>query len=158
VGLAYGRFICRFRWIVLALWLVGLAVSVPFTAKLPSILTGGGYSFGGSESTRVNDVLSAKFNQSGPSLLVAFTATTASVSDPVYQAQIARATDAARAFPHVQSVTPGGVSKDGHTTYLVVAFNNGYSDVEQAVPDFKAEMPSGADAGPAKIYVTGSPA
>src|SRR5262245_23140561 len=91
LGLGSGRFTYPFRWIVLALWLVGLAVSVPFTAKLPSILTGGGYSFGGSESTRVNDVLSAKFNHSGPSLLVAFTSTTASVSDPVYQAEIARA-------------------------------------------------------------------
>jgi RND superfamily putative drug exporter len=158
VGLAYGRFIYRFRWIVLALWLVGLAVSVPFAAKLPSILTGGGYSFSGSESTRASDVLTTKLNQSGPSLLVAFTSTTANVSDTAYQAEIASAANAARAFPHVQNVTQGGVSKDGHTTYLVVAFNKGYSDVEQAVPDFKAKLPSGADASPAKIYVTGSPA
>ncbi|HEV8192203.1 MAG TPA: hypothetical protein VGP82_12095, partial [Ktedonobacterales bacterium] len=120
VGLAYGRFIYRFRWIVLALWLVGLAVSVPFAAKLPSILTGGGYSFGGSESTRVNDVLTTKLNQSGPSLLVAFTSTTANVSDAAYQAEVASAAAAARAYPHVQNVTQGGVSKDGHTTYLVV--------------------------------------
>ncbi len=158
IGLAYGRFIYRFRWIVLILWLAGLAASVPFAAKLPSILTGGGYSFGGSESTHVNDVLASKLSQSGAQLLVAFTSPTASVSDADYQAEIAKAADAARAFPQVQSVTQGGTSKDGHTTYLAVVFDKGYSDVEKAIPDFKAKMPSGAEASPAKIYVTGGPA
>ncbi len=158
IGLAYGRFIYRFRWIVLALWLVGLAVSVPFAAQLPGILTGGGYSFTGSESTRVDDLLTTKLNQPGAELLVAFTSPTANVSDPAYQAEIASAASAARTFPHVQTVSQGGVSKDGHTTYLVVAFDKGYADAEQAVPDFKAAMPSGANASAAKIYVTGGPA
>src|SRR5262249_12846546 len=99
VGLAYGRFIYRFRWIVLILWLIGLSVSIPFAAKLPGILTGGGYSFGGSESTHVNAVLTSKLNQPGAELLVAFTSTTAGVSDAAYQAEIASAANAARAFP-----------------------------------------------------------
>src|SRR5262249_14968248 len=79
-------------------------------------------------------------------------------SDAAYQAEIASAVSAARTFPQVQSVTQGGVSQDGRTTYLVVAFNKGYADAEQAVPDFRAKMPSGANASPATIYVTGGPA
>jgi cytochrome oxidase assembly protein ShyY1 len=43
VGLAYGRLVYRFRWFVLAFWLIVLAASVPFASKLPAILSSGGY-------------------------------------------------------------------------------------------------------------------
>src|SRR5579875_1776847 len=59
IGLAYGRFIYRMRWLVLALWLGALVVSVPFAAQVSSVLTGGGYSFSGSESVHANNIISA---------------------------------------------------------------------------------------------------
>jgi hypothetical protein len=43
VGLAYGRLVYRFRWFVLAFWLIVLVASVPFASKLPAILSSGGY-------------------------------------------------------------------------------------------------------------------
>src|SRR5260221_6642579 len=32
IGLAYGRLIYRLRWLILALWLIGLAASIPFAS------------------------------------------------------------------------------------------------------------------------------
>jgi RND superfamily putative drug exporter len=158
VGLAYGRFIHRVRWIVVALWLVGLAVGVPFAAQLPSILTGGGYSFKNSESVRVGDLLVNKLNRPTAQMLVAFTSDSASVGDETYQAEIDDVAGKARDFPHVQDVAHGGVSADGRTTYLVVTFAKGYSGAESGVPDFQKLLPTGAAASPARVYLTGTPA
>src|SRR5262249_18989511 len=57
VGLAYGRLIHHLRWLVIALWIVAVGASVPFASQLGSVLTGGGYSFSGSDSVRVGDIL-----------------------------------------------------------------------------------------------------
>ena len=63
VGLAYGRLVYRFRWFVLAFWLIVLAASVPFASKLPAILSSGGYSFSNSESVHVANLLIDRFHQ-----------------------------------------------------------------------------------------------
>src|SRR5205085_5098290 len=55
IGLAYGHFVHRFRWFVLAFWIVALVASVPFAAQVSTLLSGGGFSFGASESAQVAD-------------------------------------------------------------------------------------------------------
>src|SRR5260370_18680777 len=42
IGLAYGRFVHRFRWFLLAFWIAALVASVPFAARLPSLLSSAG--------------------------------------------------------------------------------------------------------------------
>src|SRR5262249_28876320 len=84
VGLAYGRMIHRLRWLVIALWIIAVGVSVPFASQLGSVLTGGGYSFSGSESVRVNDILSQKLNLPPATVLVVFQSDQLTVTDPAY--------------------------------------------------------------------------
>jgi hypothetical protein len=43
IGLAYGRFVHRFRWFLLAFWIAVVVASVPFAIKLPSLLSSGGF-------------------------------------------------------------------------------------------------------------------
>ena len=81
LGFNYGRMIHRFRWLVIALWVVGLAVSVPFAMQLTSKLTGGGYSMNSSESVRVGNTLVDRLHAPPSTLLVAFHSDTMALSE-----------------------------------------------------------------------------
>jgi len=154
VGLAYGRLVYRFRWFVLAFWLIVLAASVPFASKLPAILSSGGYSFSNSESVHVANLLIDKFHQPPSQVIVAFQSPGTSVNDPHYQQEVSNFIGRVRSFPHVASITPGGVGQDGRTTFLVVGFNKDYDFMETYVADFRTLLPTGSAAGPAHAYLT----
>ncbi|HEX8032602.1 MAG TPA: MMPL family transporter [Ktedonobacterales bacterium] len=160
VGLAYGRFIYRIRWLVIALWVAGVVVSIPFAAKLSTVLTGGGYTFNGSESNKVANILTNTLHQPASQLLVVFQSQDTPVTDPSYQSEVSDFIGKAQDFPHVTSVTqnPGGQqSRDGFTTYVIVNFDGSGDAVEHQLSDFRKLLPS-ASSGPAKVYLTGNPA
>jgi RND superfamily putative drug exporter len=158
LGFNYGRMIYRLRWVVIALWAVGLAVSLPFAAQLTSKLTGGGYSMNNSESVGVTDTMINRLHAPPSTLLVAFHSDSVAVTDPAYQAQVSAIADQFRGYSHVTSVMTAGPGKDGKTTYLAVNFDKSSDYVEQQIPSIMKMLPSGSDAGPATVYLTGSPA
>ena len=155
LGLAYGRQVYRFRWIIIALWVIILGVSIPFAGQMSSVLQGGGYSFKDSESTRVDNLLTTKFHQPLTTAIVVFQSENTPVSDPAYQQQMQDFMAKARAFPHVTEVTQGGTGKDGRTTYVTINFNQTEDKVETQMEDFHKLLPT---SGPAKAYLTGDPA
>src|SRR5260370_2899065 len=57
IGLAYGRFVHRFRWFLLAFWIAALVASVPFAARLPSLLSSGGVQVRGPDTAHARDEL-----------------------------------------------------------------------------------------------------
>ena len=158
LGFNYGRFIHRFRVLVIILWAVGLAISVPFALQLTSKLTGGGYSMSSSESVQVGNVMVDRLHAPPSTLLVAFHSASVAVTDPSYQAQINAIAQQFRDYPHVTGVTAAGPGQDGHTTYLAVNFDKTSDYVEPQVPDIMKMLPSGSDAGPARVWLTGGPA
>jgi putative drug exporter of the RND superfamily len=158
LGLAYGRQVYRFRWFVLAFWIIVVGISIPFASQIGSVLQGGGYSFQGSESTRVNTLLTDKLHQPLAQALVVFQSTSTPASDPAYQQEVNNFMSRARSFPHVTQVTQGGTGQDGRTTYVMVNFNQGGSEVEQQMATLHKILPGESTAGPAKAYLTGDPA
>ncbi len=157
-GLAYGRLIYRIRWIVIAVWLIGLAVSIPFAGRIASVLSGGGYSFQNSESVRVGNIMTKMLHVPPSELLVVFQSPTTAATDPAYQREVNDFISQAQTFQHVTSVTRGGVGEDGRTALVVVSFDKDTGYVEQHLSDFRKLVPSGANAGPARVYLTGNPA
>jgi uncharacterized membrane protein YdfJ with MMPL/SSD domain len=155
LGLAYGRQVYRFRWFIIALWIIIVAVSIPFASQISSVLQGGGYSFQNSESIRVDNLLTSKLHQPLTQALVIFQSTNTPVNDPAYQQEVRDFMAKARAFPHVTQVTQGGAGQDGRTTYVTVNFNQTEDKVETQVEDFHKLLPT---SGPAKVYLTGDPA
>ncbi|HXL37753.1 MAG TPA: MMPL family transporter, partial [Ktedonobacteraceae bacterium] len=155
LGLAYGRQVYRFRWFIIALWIIIVAVSIPFASQISSALQGGGYSFKDSESIRVDNLLTSKFHQPLTQALVIFQSTNSPVSNPAYQHEVQDFMAKARAFPNVTQVTQGGTGQDGRTTYVMVNFNQTEDKVETKVADFHKLLPT---SGPAKAYLTGDPA
>ena len=150
VGLAYGRGIYRVRWIVIALWVAAVIASAPFASKLSGALTGGGYTFGNSESVRVQTIAVQQLRFPPAQLVVVFQSAGVPVADPAYQNELNQFASQAQAFPHVTGVTPGGVGSDGRTTYLTVNF-----DRAPSIASFRKLLTSGAAASPARAYLTG---
>jgi RND superfamily putative drug exporter len=158
LGLAYGRQVYRFRWFIIALWIIIVGVSIPFASQISSVLHGGGYTFQNSESIRVDNLLTSKLHQPLTQVLVVFQSTNTAVSDPAYQQEVQNFVSRARSFPNVTQVIKGGTGQDGRTTIVTVNFNQAEDKVESQVEDFQKLLPSGASAGPAKAYLTGDPA
>ncbi|HEY7091616.1 MAG TPA: MMPL family transporter [Ktedonobacterales bacterium] len=157
-GLAYGRLVHRLRWFILAIWVIALAASVPFAAQLTSVLTGGGYNLNQSESVAVGNLIQQKFNLPQSSVLVVFQSADTPVSDPAYQSEVSGFIDRAQSFGHVTGVEQAGIGNDGKTTYVTINFDQSAGDVEPRIADLKTLLPSGDNAGPARVWVTGGPA
>jgi putative drug exporter of the RND superfamily len=154
IGYAYGRLIHRFRWVVLALWLVGLIVGAPFAARLSGVLESGGYSYDASEATHANNTLINKLHWSPSQALVVFQSASVPTTDPQFQEEVNSFMGQAKNFAHVTSVTQGGVGRDGTTTYVVVSFNQDSSTMQQSMKSFRSLLPA---SGPAHAYLTGDP-
>ena len=155
LGLNYGRLVHRFRWYIIALWVVIVLVSVPFAAQIGSVLKGGGYSSKDSESARASTLIKEKLPRPATQLLVIFQSTNTAVSDPLYQKEVNDFVSRARSFSHVTGVIQGGTGQDGRTTYVTVNFNTGADTVEGQLNDFRTLLPTGSTAGPAQAYLTG---
>ncbi len=154
-GLAYGRFIHRFRWFLFAFWIVAVGASVPFATRLPSLLSGGGFQVSGSESAQVSHELIEKLDIPPSTLTVVFHSATTNVNDPAYQQELNSTINTIRAFHDVSSVTRGRVGQDGRTTYVNVGFDKDEDSMRKYIADFRALLPGGANAYPAQVYLTG---
>jgi RND superfamily putative drug exporter len=153
--LAAGRFVHRFRWFLLIFWLAAVGASVPFATRLPSLLSGGGFQVRGSESTQVSLDLNEQLHVPPSSLTVVFHSATTNVSDPAYQQELNTTISAIRTFPHVISVTQGDVGRDGRATYVQIGFDQDANVMRTSIGAFRALLPSGANAHPAQVYLTG---
>jgi RND superfamily putative drug exporter len=150
LGFAYGRGLYRIRWLVLAVWAVAVVVSVPFASKLSGALSGGGYTYGNSDSVRVQSIAVDQLHFPPAQVQVVFQSGSVPASDPSYQDEVTRVSNKLWALPHVTQVTSGGVGTDGRTTYLTVSF-----DKNPDIPTLRKLLPNGAVASPARVYLTG---
>jgi RND superfamily putative drug exporter len=159
VGFAYGKFIHKVRWIVIGLWVIALAASVPFAMRLPSTLTGGGYSLPHSESGKVSKILGDTFRQPSAQLLIVFQSADTAASKPSFQREVDNFISRAKAYPHVESVQVQGIGADGRTIIVVVSFDSAAPNPEHSMSDFQAMLPAVEQAAnPARGYITGGPA
>ncbi|HEU0025658.1 MAG TPA: MMPL family transporter [Ktedonobacterales bacterium] len=158
-GLGYGRLVHKLRWLIVAVWLVGLVAAVPFAAQVTSVLSGGGYSYSGSESVKANNIVAGKLKTPDSTLLVVFQSTDGSrPTDASYQLEVANFMARARALPNVTSVQQGGVGQDNATTYVNVNFDKNAPGPQALVERVQDILPEGDGAVGLKTYITGGPA
>src|SRR5579884_4102833 len=125
LGLNYGRQVYRLRWYLIAFWIIIVLASIPFAARIGSVLTGGGYSYNKSESARAQALIQTKLPPTPTQLLVVFQSTSTPVSDPRYHKEVNDFITRARSFSNVTGVNQGGTGQDERTTYVTINFNVG---------------------------------
>ncbi len=158
-----GAFMVRWRWVVLAVWLVLLVVVGGFLApKAPKAVKGGGFIDPDSESAKAAAILDGQFNASTfTSAVVVFHSSSATVDDPGFKGQVTRAADSLSNVRGVRSVqtfyanaNPLLVSADRHTTFALVPLEGNEGDIQELVPDLRASVKDIS----LEHYVTGTPA
>src|SRR5579863_7728300 len=155
LGLAYGRHVYRFRWFVIAFWVIMLACCIPFTRKIGDALNGGGYSYNASESAQVDNIIAAKLPHPAAQLLVVFRSDHTPVSDPAYQQEVNNFMSRARGYRYTTAMSQSNAGLDGRTIYVTVNLSI-YPGGDQ-LSDFRKLLPAGSAAGAAHAYLTGDP-
>src|SRR5258708_6496254 len=88
LGQRYGKWVYRFRWFILTVWIAILFACIPLAGSVSSVLSNTGYTASPSESSTVNDILTREFHHPVSQLLVVFHAVTTPVSDPTFQQEV----------------------------------------------------------------------
>jgi RND superfamily putative drug exporter len=138
---AIGRVCVRFRWLVVALWAVAFAVSVPFVPQVASSLRPGGFASDDLESQRALALLGERLGLDGVTVQVILTSDRLDARSPEFVAQSEAAVSELRAWPLVKRVTsfttaPEQVARDGAAAYLTVLLDRSAENV----PNLPAEI------------------
>jgi len=159
---AIGNLCYRFRWIVIALWIVVFGVSVAATPYLADTLTAG-FTNPHAPSQESAALIQATFKQGETNLLVVFASDKLQAAGEEFKAAEQRALDGLMAanIPNLESIqtyaSTGSdllLSKDGTSSVAVLNFSAPSQMVQKEMQDIKAAL-AGSEL---KTYVTGGPA
>lgn len=149
---AWGRFVARNRWWVVAAWLVAVLAAAPLASTTARLLSPAGFSTD-TEASRAADLLRAHFPEREAGVLfVVFRSDRTPLSDPGYKRQLAAwRSDLGRLVPDAATIDDPVPGRDGRTAALVVSSNQ--------TPDHFLDMARRAvqlhEPGPASTYVGG---
>ena len=153
----------RFRWFVLAFWLVLVSVAGPiFAASATDYLKGDGISIPGTASDQADRLLSSDFDLgSQNTLAVVFHSSTGTVDDAAFKDAVTKATADITAISGVTKMTTfyssnqaSLVSSDRHTTLAPIVVSGDDASVQKNVPIIRGKLNGNA----LVTHLVGSPA
>jgi RND superfamily putative drug exporter len=158
---AIGNFSYRFRWIVIAVWVVLFGVSVVATPLLADVLQAG-FTNPNAPSQQAADLIQKTFNQGETNVLVVFQSDALQATSEEFRAAEQRALDGLEAanIPHLQSIqtyaSTGSdllLSEDGTSSVAVLNFSAPTQTVQKETQRIKDALAGGE----LQTYVTGEP-
>jgi RND superfamily putative drug exporter len=163
---ALGDFVARFRWLVLAVWIVFVGVSMLGALRVKGELVSGGINVPGSESNRGEAMLADEFDRRPTRTAAAiFTSHRFKVTDQQYRDGVEKALKNVQDLEGVGRVrsfyTTGLkrlVSDDEHTTYAVVDLNGDEEEAKALVPKVREELRRDFSNDLDEAYIIGFPA
>jgi RND superfamily putative drug exporter len=159
---AIGNFCFRFRWIVIAVWVVLFGVSVAATPLLANVLTAG-FANPNAPSQTAAALIEKTFKQGETNVLVVFTSDTLKASGDGFKAAEQKTLDALTGakianLQSIQTYASTGsdllVSKDGMSSVAVLNFSAPSQTVQKQLQGIRTVLSDGE----LKTYVTGGPA
>jgi putative drug exporter of the RND superfamily len=150
---AWGRFVYRFRWLVLAASILSIA-AVIFSMQYGGRLGTGEFSAPeGTESGRVDDLLDEEVSKTPPSFMLIFGNEDEKATDPAFRDGVERALEPIEDDDRVTNVRTAYengtvdeamISKDDHHSLVVVELEEGsYSERQDAYVDLRQEVRPG---------------
>ncbi len=158
-----GVFVYRFRWLVVLVWVVVLAVSAVFAPDLSERLKGGGFEGAGTEAEQVQDIMGEEFGVSPAALTVVFEDKNGELSarSEEFQKAESEALEDIEGLEQVRGVTTYAesgdarfISDDGKKSYAVIGFETSLDQTRNVVDLTRGEVRSEE----LTTYVTGAPA
>ncbi len=150
--------IYRFRYPVVAGWVLLLAVGALFAPRAPAILKPGGIEVADSPALRARDILVEKFDAPREVLIVVLTGP-GGAADPELKETAARLADRLRTLPTVKAVSEAQTGRAGRSLYLLVNLDASLDRAMGLVPEVNAALEQSLPpAGRIRAYLTGGPA
>ncbi len=160
---ALGRFVYRFRWYIIAVWIVVLPFAVYGAANVHSVLRGGGFAVTGSPSDLALQEANKHLTLGESALYVVFENDHLNARGEEFIAlqREALARFVPGEYPDLQRVEtfdnvrdPNLVSRDKRASVAILSFDEPFDVIQSKMPQIRADI---VDTG-LRHYVTGEPA
>ena len=140
-----GLAMVRRRWLVLIVWLVALAIALPFAPRITSVLQSGGFSSPDMESQQAVDLLVQKLHYQLNAVQILFSSPTMTADDPRFiqeanmtLARLSTWSEVSEIVPFTRN--PHQISRDGHTAYTVVLLKGDPDSAPQQLPTLESKL------------------
>lgn len=140
-----GRIAARYRWLIVGLWMVAVAVALPFAPQASDVLQSGGFISPDAESQRAVDLLTQKLDVKPTVVQIIFTSSVYSADDPRFAQEAEQALAGLRSWSEVASITsftdsPRQISLDRHSAYIDVALNIDSDAAPRLLPELRQRL------------------
>ena len=151
---AWGRFVYRFRWLVLVASILSI-VAVVYSMGYGGRLGTGEFSAPeGTESGRVDELLDEEVAKAPPGFMLVFGSEDEKATDPAFRDQVERAVEPLREDERVTGVRTAYedgatdeamISRNGHYSLVVVELEEGsFAELQDAYADIRQEVRPGS--------------
>ena len=145
-----GKFATRYRWLIVGLWMVAIAIGLPFAPQASSVLHSGGFTSPDVESQRAVDLLSKKLHLNLTVVQVIFTGQRYNAYSPQFIHESQEALASVRSWSEVSAVVnytdnPRQVSLDQHAAYANVLLKPDPDSAPKLLPELEHRLQSVPD-------------
>lgn len=140
-----GRLATRFRWLIVGLWMVAIAIALPFAPQVTQVLQSGGFVSPNFESQRAIHLLTQKLHFNPTIVQVIFTSSRYSADSPEFTQEVQQALTRVRGWSEVSGVVsftdnPRQISLDRHDAYVNVLLKPDPDTAPKLVPELERRL------------------
>jgi putative drug exporter of the RND superfamily len=140
-----GKFATRYRWLIVGLWMVAIAVALPFAPQASNVLQSGGFISPDAESQRAVDLLTQKLGVKQTVVQIIFTSQTFTADDPRFAQETDQALAGLRSWSDVAGITsftdnPRQISTDRRAAYVNISLNIDPDDAPKLLPELERRL------------------
>jgi len=119
-----GRIATRYRWLIVGLWMVAIAVALPFAPRASEVLHSGGFVSPDAESERAINLLAQKLHLNLTVVQVIFTSQNYTADSPQFIRETQVALAGVQRMPEVSEIVsftdnPRQISLDRYAAYVL---------------------------------------
>ncbi len=140
-----GKIATRYRWLIVGLWMVAVAVALPFAPQASQVLQSGGFVSPDSESQRAIDVLVQKLHVDQTIVQVIFTGQRYTADDPRFVQQTRQAISRLNGWSEVSQIVsftdnPRQISTDRKAAYVDILLKPDPDSAAKLLPELKQRL------------------
>ncbi len=140
-----GRIATRFRWLIVGLWMVAIAIALPFAPQASQVLHSGGFFSSDIESERAVNLLVQKLHIDLTVVQVIFTSQRYSADSPQFEQEAQQALANLRSWSEVSGMVsftdnPRQISLDRHAAYMDVLLKSDPDSAPKLIPELEHRL------------------
>ncbi|MDQ6661206.1 MAG: MMPL family transporter [Chloroflexota bacterium] len=140
-----GKIATRYRWLIVGLWMVAIAASLPFAPQASQILHSGGFSSPGVESEQAVNLLVEKLHLNPTIVQVIYTNPHITADDPRFTAEVEQSLASIRNWSEVSQVitfndNPRQISLDRHAAYVNIFLKTDPDNAPKLLPALERRL------------------